>query len=421
MGLLLHDCFFFMIPFSPPHIDEDAIQAVVETLRSGWITTGPRTKQFEKEISAYCGAQATLCLNSATAGLELMLRWFGVGPGDEVILPAYTYSATANVVVHCGALPVFVDIKALDFNIDPKAIAAAVNERTKVIMPVDFGGLPADYESIMALVKRPELRKMFVPMNDRQRKLGRIMVLADAAHSFGAKWGNKKAGALADASVFSFHAVKNLTTAEGGAICLTLPSPFDAEEEYRWLNIYSLHGQNKDALAKMQKGNWKYDIIEAGYKCNMTDIAAAIGLVQLSKYESEILPRRAAICHRYSTELAIYPWAELPLRYHRQKEELITGSDHLFALRIKDFKEAQRDEVIRILAEQDIAVNVHFLPVPATSFYASKGYDMIDYPVALDAYSREISLPVYYSLSNQQQGMVIKALVDAVEQVKNKK
>lgn len=407
-----------MIPFSPPHIDEDAIEAVVETLRSGWITTGPKTKQFEKEISAYCGAQATLCLNSATAGLEMMLRWFGVGEGDEVILPAYTYSATANVVIHCRATPVFVDIKSVDFNISTDAIAKAITGRTKVIMPVDFGGLPADYASIMKLVRREEVTSVFQASTPRQQKLGRILVLADAAHSFGARWGSKKTGTLADASVFSFHAVKNLTTAEGGAICLQLPPPFDAEEEYRWLNIYSLHGQNKDALAKMQKGNWKYDIVEAGYKCNMTDISASIGLVQLRKYESEILPRRQAICHRYATELAIYPWAELPLRYHRTHDELITGSDHLFALRVKDIQEQQRDEVIRLLAMQDIAVNVHFLPVPATSFYRNMGYNMQDYPVALDAFRREISLPVYYDLSPEQQGMVIKALIEAVEQVK---
>jgi len=407
-----------MIPFSPPHIDEDAIQAVVETLRSGWITTGPRTKRFEKEISAYCGAQATLCLNSATAGLELMLRWFGVGPGDEVILPAYTYSATANVVIHCGATPVFVDIKPADFNIDAEAIGAAISSRTKVIMPVDFGGLPADYPSIMKLVNREDIRQKFSAANSRQEKLARIMVLADAAHSFGARWGNRRTGVLADASVFSFHAVKNLTTAEGGAICLNLPYPFDSAEEYQWLNIFSLHGQNKDALAKMQKGNWKYDIVEAGYKCNMTDISAAIGLVQLAKYESEILPRRQAICHRYSAELAIYPWAELPLRYFRYEDEFITGSDHLFALRIKGFREQQRDEVIRLLAEQDIAVNVHFLPVPGTSYYRSLGYSMSDFPLAQDAFQREISLPVYYDFSAEQQGMVIKALIDAVEQVK---
>jgi dTDP-4-amino-4,6-dideoxygalactose transaminase len=408
-----------MIPFSPPYIDEDAIQAVVETLRSGWITTGPRTKQFEKEISSYCGAQATLCLNSATAGLELMLRWFGVGPGDEVILPAYTYSATANVVVHCGAKPVFVDIRSIDFNIDAEAVSAAINEHTKVIMPVDFGGLPADYRSIMKLVQRNDIRAMFKAGNEQQKKLGRIMVLSDAAHSFGARWGTKRTGALADSSVFSFHAVKNLTTAEGGAICLQLPHPFDAEEEYRRLNIFSLHGQNKDALAKMQKGNWKYDIVEAGYKCNMTDIAAAIGLVQLRKYDAVILPSRQAICHRYATELAIYPWAELPLRYHRTEDELISSSDHLFALRIKGISEQQRDEVIRLLAEQDIAVNVHFLPVPGTSFYRKMGYNMNDYPVAQDAYSREISLPVYFTLSSEQQGMVIRALTEAVELVRN--
>jgi dTDP-4-amino-4,6-dideoxygalactose transaminase len=273
-----------MIPFSPPRIDQKIIDEVTDTLKSGWITTGPKTKRFEKELSAYSGNKATLCLNSATAGLEIMLRWFGVKTGDEVILPAYTYSATANVVIHCGATPVFVDVNAADFNINPENIRKAITPRTKVIMPVDFGGWPCDYDTINAIAK--EAASSFVAESENQKKLGRIMVLSDAAHSIGGIYKGKKTGSLTDVSVFSFHAVKNLTTAEGGAVALNLPEPFDNEEEYRKLCVSTLHGQNKDALAKMQKGNWKYDIVEAGYKCNMTDIMAAIGLVELATREN---------------------------------------------------------------------------------------------------------------------------------------
>jgi dTDP-4-amino-4,6-dideoxygalactose transaminase len=250
-----------MIPFSPPRIDQKIIDEVVAALKSGWITTGPRTKQFEKNLTAYCGNKNTIALNSATAGLELMLRWFGVKEGDEVILPAYTYSATANVVIHCGAKPVFVDVNADDFNINVSLIKAAITERTKVIMPVDFGGYPCDYNALNALVREAEVRAKFIPTHTNQETLGRIMILSDSAHSIGAVYNGKKAGSLTDVSVFSFHAVKNLTTAEGGAVAFNFPEPFDNEEIYKYMCILSLHGQNKDALAKMQKGNWKYDII----------------------------------------------------------------------------------------------------------------------------------------------------------------
>ena len=249
-----------MIPFSPPRIDDEICNEVIAALKSGWITTGPRTKQFEKELSAYCGIQHTLCLNSATAGLEIMLRWFGVKEGDEVILPAYTYSATANVIVHCGAKPVFVDVKGSDFTICPEAIKKAITPQTKVIMPVDFAGLPCDYTSINAIAESS--RSTFIPHNPIQKQLGRILVLADAAHSFGAIYKGQHTGSLTDVSVFSFHAVKNLSTAEGGAVALNLPNPFNNKEIYDLLCIKTLHGQNKDALAKTQKGNWRYDIVK---------------------------------------------------------------------------------------------------------------------------------------------------------------
>src|ERR1035437_6297637 len=286
-----------MIPFSPPHIDQKIIDEVTKVLQSGWITTGPRTKLFEKELTKYCGNKSTLCLNSATAGLEIMLRWFGIKEGDEVILPAYTYSATANVVIHCGATPVFVDVNSDDFNISVANIEKAITAKTKVIMPVDFGGYPCDYDAINNLVIKH--KEKFRATTNEQKMLNRILVLSDSAHSFGATYKGKKTGSLTDVSVFSYHAVKNLTTAEGGAVALNLPAPFDNEEEYKKLCVSTLHGQDKDALAKTQKGNWRYDVVEAGYKCNMTDITAAIGIVELERYDKDTLPKRKNICTKY--------------------------------------------------------------------------------------------------------------------------
>lgn len=399
-----------LIPFSPPRVDDEIIQEVVSALKSGWITTGPRTKQFEKELSAYNGNKATVCVNSATAGLEIMLRWFGLKEGDEVILPAYTYSATANVVMHCGATPVLVDINKDDFNINVEGIAQAITERTKVIMPVDFAGLPCDYSSIMKLVQNEQVRKLFCPENDIQRKLGRIMVLSDAAHSLGATYRQQHTGVLTDATVFSFHAVKNLTTAEGGAIALHLPAPFANDEIYKYLCILILHGQNKDALAKMQRGNWKYDIIEAGYKCNMTDLMAAIGLVELKRYESDTLKKRKAICNFYSDAFKDEEWAELPVLHDSNRE----SSYHLYPLRIEGISESQRDEIIQEIFNRDVSVNVHFIPLPMLSFYKGKGYDISAYPVTYDNFSREISLPVFYDLSADQMSRVVSAVKESV-------
>jgi dTDP-4-amino-4,6-dideoxygalactose transaminase len=400
-----------MIPFSPPRIDQAIIDEVTDTLRSGWITTGPKTKRFEKELSAYYGAPATICLNSATAGLEIMLRWFGVKAADEVILPAYTYSATANVIVHCGAKPVFVDVNAADFNIDPAKIRSAITPRTKVIMPVDFGGFPCDYTTINAIAK--DTAAQFVPETEEQKMLGRILVLSDAAHSFGAISQGKKAGVLTDVSVFSFHAVKNLTTAEGGAVALNLPAPFDNEAIYRELCIKTLHGQNKDALAKTQKGNWKYDIVEAGYKCNMTDIMASIGLVELRRYDADTLAKREKIIDKYNWVLSAYSWAELPVT---RKGETFS-SCHLYPLRIKGITEAQRDVIIQKIFDKDVSVNVHFMPVPMMSFYKSQGYDIRNYPVAYANFAREISLPVYYDLTEEQVSLVLDAVVSSVHEV----
>ncbi|MEI7802775.1 MAG: DegT/DnrJ/EryC1/StrS aminotransferase family protein [Bacteroidota bacterium] len=399
------------IPFSPPRIDQKIIDEVVATLKSGWITTGPRTKKFEKQIAGYAGVQKVLCLNSATAGLEIMLRWFGVKEGDEVILPAYTYSATANVVIHCGAKPILVDVNANDFNISLQRIADAITPHTKVIMPVDIGGLPCDYDSIMNLAKGSAT--LFKAENEIQKTLSRILVLCDTAHSIGGLYNGKKVGADADASVFSFHAVKNLTTAEGGAICLNLPAPFSNEEIYQALCIKSLHGQNKDALAKTQKGSWEYDVIEAGYKWNMPDILAAIGLVELERYDSETLPRRKEIFQRYLSHFEKKDWAQLPVF----KTEMMESSYHLFMLRVKNIGEEHRNEIIKAISEYDVSVNVHFKPLPLLSFYKSLGYKMEDYPIAYDNYAREISLPVYFDLTNEQVDFVSQVVIESIEQV----
>lgn len=400
-----------MIPFSPPHITQEAIDEVVDTLKSGWITTGPKTKRFEKEITAYCGNQTTLCINSATIGLELVLRWFGVGPGDEVIVPAYTYCASANVIVHTGATPVMVDSNPDDFNLNSEALRKAITKKTKVIIPVDIAGLPNDYDFINNLVQEELIKSRFEAKGENQQKLGRILVLSDAAHSFGAKYKGKRTGSLTDVSVFSFHAVKNLTTAEGGAIAFNLPKPFDNEEVYKAFNTLCLHGQSKDAFAKAQKGNWKYDVLYSGYKGNMTDILASLGLIDLKYYESKTLVRRKDIIDAYQNAFSQYDWAELPILVDANR---IT-SYHLYTLRIKDITEEKRDAIIQDIFDQDVSVNVHFQPLPLLSAFKNRGFKMKDYPIAFDNYSREISLPVFVDLTDEQVKIVINAVVKSVE------
>ena len=400
-----------MIPFSPPRVDQKIIDEVVDTLKSGWLTTGPKTKKFEKNLTAYCGNKSTLCLNSATAGLEIVLRWFGVTKGDEVILPSYTYSATANVVIHCGATPVFVDVKD-DFNIDPIKVRDAITSNTKVIMPVDFGGWPCDYQALNALVRESTIQKKFIANTKEQSGLGRILILSDSAHSLGATYHGKKSGALTDISVFSFHAVKNLTTGEGGAIAFNLDSPFDNDEVYKYLCVKTLHGQNIDALAKMQKGNWRYDIVEAGYKMNMTDVLASIGLVELERYDSETLPKRKSICEAYNKAFADKPWAMLPELKNATQET----SYHLYPLRIKGIDEATRDKIMKNIFEKDISVNVHFIPVPMMSYYKSLGYSIANYPQCYQNYSCEISLPIFFDLSTQQIIEIVSSVIQSVEE-----
>jgi len=401
-----------MIPFSPPHIDQKIIDEVVDTLKSGWLTTGPKTKRFEKELTKYCGNKSTLCLNSATAGLEIMLRWFGVKEGDEVIVPAYTYCATANVVMHCGAKVVFVDISE-DFNINLNAVKKAITENTKVIMPVDYGGYPCDYDELNALVNTADIKSLFNANTEVQKTLGRILILSDAAHSIGATYKGNKTGVLTDVTVFSFHAVKNLTTAEGGAIALNLPEPFNNDEVYQELCIKTLHGQNKDALAKTKPGAWRYDVIEAGYKMNMTDIMASIGLVELARYDEETLVKRKHIFELYSKAFSNTNWSIIPEYINSEKET----SYHLYALRIKGATEEQRDMIIAKIFEKQVSVNVHFVPVPMMSFYKSKGYDISNYPESYNHYQNVITLPVYFDLDDEKVATVIDAVVRSVDEV----
>ena len=402
-----------MIPFSPPRIDQKVIDEVVDTLKSGWITTGPKTKEFERRLTAYCGNKATLAVNSNTVGLEVVLRWFGVQEGDEVIVPVYTYCATANVIVHCGAKPVMVDVNADDFDVCLEKVREAITDKTKVIMPVDLGGMPCAYDELFELVEAEDVKMLFQAKTEEQRKLGRILILSDSAHSIGAEYKGRKAGSLADVSVFSFHAVKNLTTAEGGAIMLNLPEPFDNEEVYRYLCTYTLHGQNKDALAKTKKGAWRYDVLVSGFKGNMTDIMASIGLVELSRYEDDTLHYRKCIYDQYTDAFSRYGWAELPI-YETEDRK---SSYHVYCLRVKGITEQQRDEIIQRIFDKDVSVNVHFQPLPLLSAFKNKGYKIEDYPVAYDNYCREISLPVWYGLSEEMVKTVIDAVICSVEEV----
>lgn len=401
-----------MIPFSPPRIDDETINAVAEVLRSGWITTGPKTKQFEKEISAYCDVKTTVAVNSWTMGMQVLLHWWGIKEGDEVILPAYTYCASANVIVHAGAKPVLVDIGQEDFNLNVEAVKAAITPKTKAILAVDIGGFPCDYNVLMDLINSSEIKDQFSPSNDLQKKLGRILLLSDAAHSFGALMNGKKSASLADISTFSFHAVKNLTTAEGGALCFNLPDSFDHDAIYKEMCVKILHGQNKDALAKTQKGNWRYDVEEPGFKCNMTDIQAAIGLIELGRYQ-ENLDRRKDIFNAYDVAFSAEPWGLIPLHTNDQK----VSSYHLYQLRIANVTEAQRDAIIQEIFEQDVSVNVHFQPIPMLTAYKKRGYNLDDYPETYLKYSQEISLPVYFNLTDSEVEQVISAVKLAVKKV----
>ncbi len=402
-----------MIPFSPPRIDQKIIDEVVDTLRSGWITTGPKTRMFEKKLEEFCGNPRTLCVSSGTDGMELLLKWYGVGQGDEVIVPAYTYSATANVVHHTGATPVMVDTNKEDFNLSVEEVSKAITSRTKVIIPVDVGGMPCEHDKLKKLVEDPGNKSKFHPDNELQEKLGRILILADSAHSLGAYYKGKPIGMFADVSVFSFHAVKNLTTGEGGAVALNLPTPFSNDKIYDQLNILSLHGQTKDALSKLKENGWKYDVLTPGYKANMTDILASIGLVEIDRYKEETLKKRREIICYYSDRLKDYSWAITPVF---EKNDTCS-SYHLFMLRIKDIGEKERDEIIKKMFNKGVSVNVHFQPLPVLSCYKKMGYPIADFPNAYENYKNEISLPVYYDLTDTDRETVIDKLIETIKEL----
>jgi dTDP-4-amino-4,6-dideoxygalactose transaminase len=401
-----------IIPFSPPYIDQDIIEEVVDCLKSGWITTGPKVKALEVEVCKLTACKEALCVNSWTSGAILILKWFGVKEGDEVIVPAYTYSATALAVLQCGATPIMVDVKE-DFTIDVSQITSKITEKTKVIMPVDIAGWPCDYNSINELVTRLDILSQFQPKNEVQSKLGRILVVSDAAHSIGAKIAGVETGILTDITIFSFHAVKNITTAEGGVICLNLPAPFDNTEVYAYLRMMTLNGQTKDAFTKSKAGGWRYDIIDLGLKINMPDVCAAIGLAQIRKYDKNLLLERKRIFDMYSNEFSKYSWAQLP----PQDNETIKSSYHLYALRLTNASEQQRDAIIDEVAKLGVSVNVHFIPMPMLTLFKKLGYKMEDYPVAFDNYSREISLPIYPQLTHEQVIYVINAVVESYKKV----
>ena len=387
------------IPFSPPDMTESEVIEVSEALRSGWITTGPRTKEFEKLISMCCQTEKSVCLNSATACMELILRVLGVGPGDEVITSAYTYTATASVTCHVGAKVVMVDTAPDSFEMDYEKLVDAITEHTKVVMPVDLGGVVCDYDKIFAAVENK--RHLFKPVNDIQKAIGRVVVLADAAHAFGAQWHGKMCGEIADFTSFSFHAVKNLTTAEGGALTWRPIKGVDNEWLYKQFQLLSLHGQNKDALAKTKLGAWEYDIIAPNYKCNMTDVMAAIGLAQLKRYP-EMLRRRRLIIERYNDALK-----DCNVQVLNHYGEDHSSSGHLYLVRLLGRDCEYRNNVIEKMAERGIACNVHYKPLPMMTAYKALGFDINDYPNAYNQYRNEVTLPLHTCLSDEDVEYVI--------------
>lgn len=396
------------IPFSPPDMSEAEINEVAEALRSGWITTGPKTKEFERLIAMCCQTDQAVCLNSATACMELILRVLGVGQGDEVITPAYTYTATASVTCHVGAKVVMVDTAPDSFEMDYDKLADAITERTKVVLPVDLAGVVCDYDKIFAAVESK--KHLFSPANDIQKAYGRVIVLADAAHAFGAKWHGKMCGEIADFTSFSFHAVKNLTTAEGGALTWRNHDGVDNESLYKQFQLLSLHGQNKDAFAKTRLGAWEYDIVAPYYKCNMTDVMAGIGLAQLKRYP-EMLYRRRQIIERYNEGLK---GCDVQVLDHFGDDH--SSSGHLYLVRLLGEDVEYRNVVIEQMAERGIACNVHYKPLPIMTAYKNLGFDIANYPNAYNQYHNEITLPLHTSLTDEDVEYVISNFVDIISQ-----
>lgn len=388
------------IPFSPPDISESEIQLVADALRSGWITTGPKTKLLEKKIADWLGTPKSVCLNSQTACAETTLRILGIGAGDEVVVPAYTYTASASVICHVGARIVMLDCQRESLEMDYDALETAITEKTKAVIPVDLGGIPCDYSRIFEIVERK--KSMFKPSNEIQKKIGRIAVVADAAHAFGAKWHGQMVGSIADFTNFSFHAVKNLTTAEGGAMTWKHIDGMDDEAIYKNAQLLSLHGQSKDALAKTQLGAWEYDIIGTWYKCNMTDVAAAIGLAQFERYPA-MLARRKEIIDRY--DAAFKPLGVETLDHYNAEHE---SSGHLYITRIPKITPEQRNEIIIKMAEHGVACNVHYKPLPMHTAYKKLGFDIRNYPNAYAHFANEITLPLHTCLTNEDVEYVIE-------------
>ncbi len=396
------------IPFSPPDISELEIQEVAEALRSGWITTGPRTKELERQVAAFCGTEKAVCLNSQTACAEMALHILGVGPGDEVIVPAYTYTASASVVCHVGAKLVLMDSREDSFEMDYDKVEAAINEKSKAIIPVDLGGVPCDYQRLYEIVERK--KSLFRPNSKVQQALGRVAIMADTAHAFGASCGEKPAGSLADFSSFSFHAVKNFTTAEGGALTWNDIPGIDNEEIYHQVQLLSLHGQSKDALAKTQLGAWEYDIVGPWYKCNMTDIMAAIGLAQMKRYPG-MLARRKEIIGRY--DAAFHPLGVETLPHYTASH---TSSGHLYITRVPGITLEQRNEIIIRMAERGVACNVHYKPLPMHTAYKNLGFKIEDFPNAYTRFVNEITLPLHTCLTDEQVSYVIECYTDILKE-----
>lgn len=399
----------YNIPFSPPDISDGEINEVIDTLKSGWITTGPKTKELERRLSEFTNTPKTVCLNSATAALELTLRVLGIGEGDEVIVPAMTYTASCSVIYHVGAKAVIVDIAEDSHEMDYDALADAITENTKAVIPVDLAGIPCDYDKIFEVVESK--KHLFKSNSEYQEKLGRVAVVADGAHALGSTYKGKKIGSVADFTTFSFHAVKNFTTAEGGSVTWKQNENFDNEELYREYQIYSLHGQTKDALAKTKAGSWEYDIVIPGYKCNLTDIAASIGLVQLDRYP-KLLERRDDIISQYNKG---FEGTRITALSHSSEDYKSCG--HLYITHVEGATFEQRGEIITKMAERGISCNVHYKPLPLLTAYKNLGFDIENYPNAYNYYVKEITLPLHTRLSNEDVAVIISNFKGIVEEV----
>ena len=396
------------IPFSPPDITDVEIEEVIAALKSGWITTGPKTKEFERQITEYCGSAKTVCLSAATTALEMTLRVLGIGKDDEVIVPAYTYTASCSVICHVGATPVMIDSQTDREEMDYSKMAEAITEKTKAIIPVDIAGILCDYDKIFEVIEAK--KDLFNPSNEIQEAFNRIIVVADSAHGFGAVQNGRKSGTLADFTCFSFHAVKNLTTAEGGAVTWKSREGIDDEKLYKDYQIYSLHGQTKDALEKTQKGSWEYDILIPAYKCNMTDIQAGIGLGQLKRYDS-LLKRRHEIIEKYENA---FKDTRVIVPKHTGEDHISSG--HLYLARLEGMSMEERNEIIIKMEERGISTNVHYKPLPLLTAYRNLGFDIKDYPNAYHLFENEISLPIYSTLSDDEVDYIAKNLLEILKE-----